>query len=185
MKFLNRVQWGAIGVMLAAAVGCKHHDHVAAEQPQGGTFIETSAPVVAEPEVRAERMLLDETLGAGGGLLIGATKQRIVARDRLAASDAIQSARLNPAAPQMALTAKTADVNGDGFVTLDEIVALQAAGLTELEIVQRVRAGDYVFEMTDGQRNTLRQRGVTEGVITGIPIVNDSTRERLLNTRLQ
>jgi hypothetical protein len=113
--------------------------------------------------------LIGGALGAGGGYLIGANKDKITGkdkdRDREEAIKASERAERNPAKPEDVDRARTADLNDDGFVTLDEVVALRQANLSNDEMVDRLERTGQVFELTDYQEDYLRTRGVSDEVI--------------------
>jgi len=145
---------GLSGAAVGAAVGGEHHRLVGA--------------------------LLGGALGAGGGYLIGANKDRITGHDTAGAQEAAQRAQATPATPQEALNAPTADLNGDGFVTMDEVAAMKRAGFSDQQILQRMQATGQVFELTPEQQQYLRSNGVDDYVIGQIPELNRQTRNQLL-----
>lgn len=67
-----------------------------------------------------------------------------------------------------AATAATADLNHDGFLTLDEVVALSRSHLAEAQIIDRIRATGFVLATTAPQRGQLREFGVPEPVIAAL-----------------
>jgi hypothetical protein len=92
----------------------------------------------------------------------------------------VQRAQQQPVIPEQALRAATADVNGDGFVTMDEVVAMKQAGLPDEQIVERMRATGQVFELNAQQQDYLRSNGVDDYLIEQIPQMNRELREQLL-----
>ena len=76
----------------------------------------------------------------------------------------------------------TADLNGDGFVTLDEVVAMKRAGLSDDQMLQRLRDTGQVYELTPAQENYLRSQGVDDFVILQMETINDNQRGRLLQS---
>ena len=113
--------------------------------------------------------LIGGALGAGGGWLIGANKDKITGKEKDKARDeaikASERAERNPASPEDVDKARTADLNDDGFVTLDEVVALRQANLSDDEMVDRLERTGQVFELTDYQEDYLRTRGVSDDVL--------------------
>ena len=113
--------------------------------------------------------LIGGALGAGGGYLIGANKDKITGKDneksREEAIKASERAERNPAKAEDVDRARTADLNDDGFVTLDEVVAMRQANLSDREMIDRLERTDQVFELTDYQEDYLRTRGVSDAVI--------------------
>ena len=127
--------------------------------------------------------LLGGALGAGGGYLIGANVGALRDGDAAAASDAedaIDRARRNPASPDDVRDARTADLNSDGFVTTDELVAMDRAGLSDTEMIERLEATGQIFELTSEQERRLREAGVSSYVISEMQRIRAYEREELL-----
>jgi hypothetical protein len=120
--------------------------------------------------------LIGGALGAGGGYLIGANKDKITGGDKDKTRDeaiqASQRAEQNPARAEDVNNTRTADLNNDGFVTLDEVVALRNANLSDREILDRLERTDQVFELTPWQEDYLQQRGVSRSVINEMRSLN-------------
>ena len=138
----------------------------------GGVGGAAAGAVVGGEHHRLLGALLGGAVGAGGGYLIGANKDRIMGHDRAGAEEAIRRAQAHPATPQEALNAPTADLNRDGFVTMDEVVAMKRAGFSDSQILDKMRATGQVFELTPEQQAYLRSNGVDEDVIVQIPQLN-------------
>ena len=174
------------GVSLAAAMlgstGCQNLPGTPGQQGAviGGAGGAAAGAVVAGEHHRLLGALLGGALGAGGGYLIGANKDRITGHDSAGAQAATRNAQLQPASPAMALNAPTADLNGDGFVTMDEVVAMKMAGFPDQQILDKMRATGQVFELTPEQQAYLRNNGVSQYVIDQIPEINRDVRDRLL-----
>lgn len=124
--------------------------------------------------------LLGGALGAGGGYLIGAQMEKVEDDNEDEAVQAVEEAQRNPATAAQARQATTADVNNDGFVTLDEVVAMEQAGFDDAEIVRRLRATDQIFELNEAQEQYLGDRGVSRSVVAQMEDINRDQRERLL-----
>jgi hypothetical protein len=62
---------------------------------------------------------------------------------------------------------------------MDELVAMEKAGLSDDEIVQRLSASGQVFELTSQQRDYLREQGLSQNVLDQLPRINEQARERL------
>ena len=124
--------------------------------------------------------LIGAAAGAGGGYLIGANSDRITGHDTTGAEDAVRRAQQNPATPAEAMSAPTADLNGDGFVTMDEVVAMKQAGLSDQQMLQKLQASGQVFELTPQQQDYLRQNGVDQYLIDQLPQINRDVRDRLM-----
>jgi len=61
--------------------------------------------------------------------------------------------------------ATSCDLDGDGTVSLDEIVALGRSGITDEELLQRLERTRRTFELSASQEQYLRVRGISDGVI--------------------
>jgi hypothetical protein len=112
--------------------------------------------------------LIGGAVGAGGGYLVGANWDKITGDDKDEAERAVQRAKDNPATAEQARRARTADVNNDGFVTMDEIIAMEKAGLSNREQINRLEATDQYFELTTSQEEQLRDAGVHDDVIVAM-----------------
>ena len=59
----------------------------------------------------------------------------------------------------------TADLNHDGYITLDEVIAIRDAGITDDALILRLKKANQVFELTAHQQNVLRDDAVSQRVI--------------------
>ena len=135
----------------------------------GGVSGAAAGALLGGKDNRLLGALIGGALGAGGGYLIGANKDKITGKDseknREEAIKAAERAERNPAKAEDVDRARTADLNEDGFVTLDEVVAMRTANLSDREMIDRLQRTDQVFELTDYQEDYLRTRGVSDTVI--------------------
>lgn len=125
--------------------------------------------------------LIGGAVGAGGGYLIGAETDWFEdpeAEDE--AREAIRNARANPATAEDVYGAETADLNDDGFVTMDEVIAMEDAGLSDSEMLARLRATGQVFDLSASQRSTLLDAGVSPTVVEEMQDLNADERDRVL-----
>jgi hypothetical protein len=60
------------------------------------------------------------------------------------------------------------DLNDDGFVTLDEVVAMKDAGLSDKEMIKRLQRTQQYFELSDEQVKYLRDHNVDDKVVTAM-----------------
>jgi hypothetical protein len=118
--------------------------------------------------------------GAAGGYLIGANWDKITGNEREQAAQSAQRAQTTPATADQARNASTADINFDGFVTLDEVIAMKNAGFSEDEMLRRLRATDQIFELTSDQEQRLIDQGVSRSVVSEMRSINQDRREELL-----
>ncbi|MGF1632675.1 MAG: glycine zipper domain-containing protein [Phycisphaerae bacterium] len=116
--------------------------------------------------------LIGGVLGAGGGYLIGSR----VDNDEGDAEQAAEEARRDPATVADARDADTADLNGDGFVSMDELIALNEAGYSDAEIRDRLEATDQVFQLDESQRARLVEAGLSRQLVVDMGRIN---REQL------
>jgi hypothetical protein len=174
---------GLAALFLSCVVGCKNLPGTPGQQGAaiGGLGGAAAGAAIGGSEHRLVGALLGGAVGAGGGYLIGANSDRLTHHDTDAAQEAARRAQTAPATPAMARSATTADLNGDGFVTMDEIVALKQAGLSDQQIVDRMRATGQVFELTAEQQSYLRTHGLSDYVINQMPEINREVRDRLLS----
>lgn len=119
--------------------------------------------------------LVGGALGAGGGWLIGSELEK--ADDSDDARTADTRARENPVTAEQARAARTADVNQDGYVTLDEVVAMDKAGLTDEQMINRLEATGQFFELNREQENHLRDQGVSSSVVAAMRTINEDVRQ--------
>ena len=135
----------------------------------GGVGGAAAGAMVAGEDHRLVGALVGGALGAGGGYLIG---QQLEKDDPEQAIEASQRAEADPVSAREARNARTADINQDGFVTLDEVVAMEEAGLTDSQMVERLEATNQVFALNPSQEQYLRDRGVSNGVIVQMRELN-------------
>src|SRR5436189_3517932 len=113
--------------LLASTIGCEQLPGTHGQQGAaiGGVGGAVAGAAVAGEHNRLLGALLGGAVGAGGGYLLGANSDRLLQRDTAGAQRAVQNAQTQPATAQQAANARTADLNGDGFVTLDEVIAMK------------------------------------------------------------
>jgi surface antigen len=127
--------------------------------------------------------LIGGALGAGGGYLIGAQMKK---NDRQHHDEAITASdrdRDNPPTASEARSARTADLNNDGYVTLNEVVALRQADISDNEMIHRLEDTGQVFYLSTEQEDYLRQRGVSDTVIRAMRTMNQDRSSNTSNDR--
>jgi hypothetical protein len=176
---------GLIASTLLGAVGCSNLPGNKESQGAviGGLGGAAAGAAVGGEKHRLLGAILGGALGAGGGYVIGANSDKIMGKDTQGATQAQQQAQQNPATVSQARNAATADINRDGFVTLDEVVALRQAGLSDSQMLSKLRATDQVFELTSEQEKYLRDNGVSQNVISQMEAINQDRRQQILNQR--
>lgn len=125
--------------------------------------------------------LLGGVLGAGGGYLLGVQMEHADNRNVAGAQASIQNAQSNPATAEQARAASTADANGDGFVTMDEVIAMQRAGFSDDEMLRRLRDTNQIFALSQSQKDYLVANGVSRNVVNQMDQINADKRSKYLN----
>jgi len=182
----TRIMYGGlVASTLIGAVGCSNLPGNKESQGAviGGLGGAAAGAAVGGEHHRLLGAILGGALGAGGGYVIGANSDKIMGHDTQSATQAQQQAQQNPATAAQARTAATADINRDGFVTLDEVVAMKQAGLTDSQMLSKLQATSQVFELTSEQEKYLRDNGVSQYVISQMETINQAQRQQLLNQR--
>jgi hypothetical protein len=165
--------------LVVAFVGCSE---MPGNRQQQGAVIGGAAGAAAGAAIGGSKhrvlgALLGGALGAGGGYVIAAKTDHIKSGDTNAAVKANSFAQSQPATAEQARSATTADLNSDGFVTLDEVVAMKQAGLSDETIVQKLKATDQVFELTTEQERYLQDRGISQTVVQQMEQIRQSGSE--------
>jgi hypothetical protein len=175
---------GIAAALLTATIGCENlpGDERSQGAVVGGVSGAAVGAAVGGEGNRLLGALLGGAIGAGGGYLIGANWDKITGKDSEGAQQAAQEAQANPATVEDAQRATTADLDSDGFVTMDEVVAMERAGFSDEKILDRLRATGQIFELTEQQKSHLRSRGVSEYVIGQLASINQDKREDLLRS---
>ncbi len=133
-------------------------------------------------ENRLMGALLGGALGAGGGWVIGARTDWF--EDPSADADAraaIDDSRRAPVDADDVARARTADIDDNGFVTFDEMVAMDRAGLSDDEMLRRLRATGQVFDLTGEQERALIDAGVSSDVVREMKYIHVDERDRILS----
>ena len=167
------------------AIGCESLSGTRAQQ---GTLIDgvadSEAGATIDEENRLFGALIGGALGARGGYLIGADTDWFEDPNRqMRAHDAVRSAENSPATVDEVRRSFTADLNLDGFVTTDELIAMDRAGLSDDVILTRLRATAQVFELSGSQQRAMARAGVSHRVIRDLPDINHFERELVLGNR--
>lgn len=156
-------------VLFCALAGCeslKPHVPVGASDIDSGP--QGSAAFNHAGYNYAMKDLVGNDLGPTGGYLIAAAPEKFDQHKHEEAIAASRRAEQSPATVAEARNSTTADLNGDGYVTLDEVVALKRAGLSDAEIVNRMRSTDQIFSLTPEQERYLTDRGISHDVVNNI-----------------
>lgn len=123
---------------------------------------------------RALGAIIGGALGAGGGYVIASKTDRANGPDREGSNQATAAAQQNPATAQQAVSARTADLNGDGYVTLDEVVAMKQAGFNDALMLEKLQATGQVFDLNPEQQRFLIDHGVSVSVVNQMAALNQN-----------
>jgi hypothetical protein len=176
---------GTVAYLAAMLTGCENMPGTKEQQGAviGGASGAAVGAVIGGEKNRVLGAVLGGALGAAGGYVIAANKDKILGKDSQAADEAARKSQERPATAEDARNATTADLNADGFVTLDEVVALKQAGFTDSQMLDRLRATDQVFDLTDDQKEYLQNQGVSRRVVDQMAEINREQRQQILNER--
>lgn len=174
-------QNGIAAISIAGLVGCSN---LPGNDSQQGAVIggATGAAVgAAVSKNRALGAVIGGAVGAAGGYVIGKNKDKITGSDNddTEIERAAERAQTAPATPEAARTATTADINSDGFVTLDEVVAMEQASLTDDQIIDRLRTTKQVFDLNEEQKRYLLDKGVSQNVVDRLATLNQDVRDEI------
>ncbi len=175
-----------MSVALAGMVGgCANYPQSPAGNAEG---LQMQADIASTQELPANdsvlSMLVNGKLGNSNGTLVAAAWPKIQEHQSGEAIDAAKKAQVDPAKPADVRNSSTADLNGDGFVTSDEIVAMQKAALSQRQIISRLQQTFYHFELTPPQREYLRGEGVAPEVLAAIDPVGVGAGARTASLEL-
>ena len=166
-------------LMLSPLAGC---DSLPGDKKTQGAVIGGVGGAVAGGALAKNNRLLGAliggALGAGGGYLIGSQLDKSDPKNSEEARRANRRAQDNPASADDARRARTADINDDGYVTMDEVVAMHKAGLGADEMITRLERTGQFFELTTEQERYLTDQGVPRRVVTAMRDLNSDVRNR-------
>jgi hypothetical protein len=159
---------------LAALTGCESlpGDEKSQGAVIGGLGGAAAGAMIGGEDNRLLGALIGGAAGAGGGYLVGANWDKITGDEKDEAREANRRAEERPARASDVDDARTADLNDDGFVTLDEVVAMADAGLSDTEMINRLQRTQQYFELTAEQEEYLRNNGVTRDVVVAMRRMN-------------
>ncbi|MFW6060404.1 MAG: hypothetical protein ACODAQ_09490 [Phycisphaeraceae bacterium] len=142
-------------------------------------------PVAVENQLMG--ILVSGTVEAGGGYILGAAPDRLNGedRDRRLARQAVEKTRNDPATVDDVRNAPTADLNRDGLITTDELIALADTGLAPDALLRRLEVTGYVFQVSPGQQDYLLAHDIDRTVVAELPRLNRTAKQRLLRQGLR
>jgi len=114
---------------------------------------------------RALGAIIGGAAGAAGGYVVGKKTGPLDKRGE-------ETTVTNPDGTVQTTTVATADLNHDGYVTLDEIASMRNSGVSDDEMIRRLQATGLTFDLNDEQRKYLSDHGVSQTVINQLPAIN-------------
>jgi hypothetical protein len=117
---------------------------------------------------RALGAVIGGAVGAAGGYVVGNKTGPLDKKDNATTTT-------YPDGTVQTTTVQTADLNHDGYVTLDEIVSMRNSGLPDDEMIRRIQATGLTFDLNDDQRKYLTDHGVSLNVVNELPSLNRGT----------
>lgn len=129
---------------------------------------------MAEDEDEKLGAVVGAVLGAAAGYVIGAKTSWFAQGNEKAFDRAVNNALANPATVEDVYGSYDADLNNDGLVTQDELIALAHAGLSANEIINRLQATNQIFYLTYEQRQSLLEAGVPPEVVYRLEEINQA-----------
>lgn len=182
-RYLARTLVGAaVALML---VGCENLPGTRTQQTTGAGTAAGAAVGAAVAENDLVGALLGGAAGAAGGYLVGARTDWFggdADDSSVAAREAVENAQQSPATAADVRGADDADLNGDGFVTMDELIAMEEAGLSDNQIVNRLQATNQVFQLNAEQRERLIDAGLSPNLVARVDKVNRRERDEVLGS---
>lgn len=136
----------------------------------GGVGGAAAGAIIAGEDNRLLGAIIGTAIGAGGGYVVG--NEISESDERKAKEAAAANSQTSSFTIADVQRSNSADLDNDGNVTIAELVALQRANLTDDEIIRRLEVTEVVFSLTEDQKETLRQSGVSQAVIDKLGTVN-------------
>lgn len=128
--------------------------------------------LLAEDDDQVLGAILGGVLGATAGYVIGAETGWFGDGRQQDFDRAVNRARRNPATVEDVYESSDADLNNDGLVTRDELIALSNAGLGPDEVIDRLEATNQIFYLGYEQRQALLDAGVNPQVVYELEELN-------------
>jgi hypothetical protein len=164
---------GSLSLSLAPLTGC---ENLPGDEKTQGAVIGGAGGAIAGAAIAKDNRLLGGliggALGAAGGYVVGAQIEKNNDKHKDEAVQASERDRKNPPTSSEVKRARTADLNDDGFVTLNEVAAMHDARLSNREMINRLEDTGQVFYLSEAQEEYLRDKGVSDEVIRAMRTMN-------------
>lgn len=170
-------KWIAIIVLAAAIVaGCSQlpYDRTTETSVAGAAVGTAAGAVLSGDDDELLGSVLGGLAGAAAGYVIGARTDWFGDGNEQALNSTVNNAQANPATVADVRGSTDADLNNDGLVTRDELIAMSNAGLGSSEIIHRLEATNQVYSVTQAQRQQLLNAGVDPQVVYELNEINRS-----------
>lgn len=172
-----RIELKTMGLAVLAAailVGCARlpYQRTTETSVAGAAAGAAVGAVLAGDDDQMLGALLGGVLGAATGYVIGAETGWFGEGNEKAFDQTVNRARNDPATVEDVSGSYDADLNNDGLVTQDELIALSHAGLSADEIIDRLEATNQVFHVNAAQRQSLLEAGVDPQVVYELEEIN-------------
>lgn len=172
--FLDLKNFMLATVMVAFLAGCAQlpYDRTTQTTVGGAAAGAAAGAILAGDEDEMLGTLLGGVLGAAAGYVIGARTDWFGDGNEDEFNQTVSEARADPATVADVRGSYDADLNNDGLVTRDELIALSNAGLSPDEIIDRLQATNQVFHVTEEQRQQLLAASVDPQVVYELEEIN-------------
>lgn len=140
----------------------------------GATAGAAVGAVLAGDEDEVLGAVLGGVLGAAAGYVIGAETSWFGDGKDQQFDRAVNEARSDPATVQDVYGSNDADLNNDGLVTQDELIALSNSNLSTDAVIQRLKATNQMFYVSYAQRQALLDAGVSPQIVYDLEEINRS-----------
>lgn len=163
-------------VVAAILAGCARlpYQRTTETSVAGAAVGATAGAVLADDDDEMLGAILGGLVGAAAGYVIGAETHWFGDGDEMRFDQTVHQAMNNPTTVDDVYDSYDADLNNDGLVTKDELVALSNSGLSTDEVIDRLQATDQVFHITHQQRESLLQAGVSPQVVYELEEINQA-----------
>src|SRR5687767_7809633 len=162
-KWISGLLIGSLGLAPLAGTGCESlpGDEKTQGAVIGGAGGALAGALLGGDDNRLLGGLIGGALGAAGGYVVGAQVEKNNKDNKDEAIQASESDRRDPPRASDVRGSRTADLNDDGFVTLNEVVAMEDSDLSADEMIRRLKETGQVFYLSESQEDYLRDKGVS------------------------
>jgi hypothetical protein len=155
-------------VMLSGCAARTRHVNTAATTSPAARLEAARAGATTTSAPSPLEAFFDRAGGPGGGWIVGAREELVTKKDLDAASKANTAAAQTPATVADVGKSPDADLNHDGFVTVDELLAMKRAGLNDRQMIERIQSTNQIFSLNARKQQYLLDRGLDHAVIDGM-----------------